>query len=865
MRVAHLSDLHLGHGAAGPGRRRGRDVLRAFGEAASRIGDEAPALVVVAGDVFDDPLAGAPALAAFVRGVRDLRGRAPGVVIGVVAGLRDTPVESGRQGPLEVVSALDGVEVAISAARRLRLEEHDASVTLAPHLAWAGSGAGELVAEPDPDAKWNVLVGYADLAANGRAAAVAVRPGQWDYVALGSRHAREQVAERVHYSGSLERIGADPWAEAVDEKGFLVADLRSGSVDFRPVPTRAVVSLAPVDAGSGGPVAVARRLAEAVAGVPGGVEDRLVRVPVRGLGPDDFAAFDHDALAPLRRRTAGLRVDALPAAQGKAAARRGGPAEPGDAVPAAGRGRAPKAGAGRSGAAKAVAPQARNATDAGAAPMAATDPPTLADLQALGFGGPPVDLGGARGLVALVGGGESPWNAVADWLCAALATPGNRGSGRGSLPVDRTAERLEAAWRGTPLKRLAAEALAGAGLGGPEYAAVWFGAGPAETWLSAGAALAREPGSADGEQIAEPAANESGGRRSGRPPAALARWFRRLVRETERDVARLEESQAGTDEMKARLARLREDAAEIQGDLEAATMNWVRARQDAETRLLLHRDRARELKEKLKEMERAGRDAAGGAEPAGGLADAMKARRDEWDSVVRDGQWWRRRRDQLEDKPPEIKAAETRKLETESEIDSLSEDIERRRVQARELKYAQRRLHDLQGAGARIAPPGTPGSGSADDPPSGAAERFRERVHAKAVTITGGRVAGAFPELFAGWAEGGLRNGSDAAALELAARIALAELAVEADAPLGSVLLPRTLGALRGEDVARALAALAALAQRVALVLVGAPRRVVAAAPESFDFLLWANDGLDGRPSPTARRLRPAPARLVQP
>lgn len=828
MKIAHLSDLHLGHGHGGPGRRRAQDVLRAFEEAASRIGDEAPALVVVAGDVFDEPGVGAPAIAAFARGVEVMRERVPGIEVAVVAGLRDTPVELGRPGPLDIVSGLGGVQVATTQVRRFRVDKHGASVTLAPHGAWGAVRKGERVAEPDPDAQWNVLVGYAELAALGRGvppAAPEFQASAWDYVALGSRHVREQVAERVHYSGSLERIGADPWREAAHEKGFLVADLESGEVEFFSLPARAVVSLASVQAGGGGPVAVARRLSEAVAGVPGGVEDKLIRVPVRGLGPDDFAAFGRDALEPLRRRTAGLRVDAL---SGGRTAGRSGSGRPATATT--------EAGGGASGAQE------------------------LVELQVRGLGGPAGDLRGAQGLVGFVGGAESSWEAVAGEVRAALAAAGGKPvRGRDAPAAGRSGGRgrRRAAWAAAELPPLVAAALAASGLRRDEYAAVWFGAGPVETWMAAGAALVRGPAAGAESGSSGAGASEAGLDWTGRAPGALARWFRRLVGETERDVARLEQSQAGTAEMKARLARLREDAAEIRGDLEAAMMSWVRGRQDAETRLLLHRDRARELKEKLKEME--------AAQPDGERARVLEARRDEWDSVVQDGQWWRRRRDQLEDKPAEMRAAETRKLEIDAEIDALSEEIERRGVQARELAYAQRRLQDLRAAGATLALRASPPMRAAggDRPPAGVPERLRERIHSEAVAITGGRVASAFPDLVGEWTRGGLSSGGDVAALELATRIVLADLAVEAGAPLGAVLLPTTLCALRREDVGRALAQLAQLARRLPLVLVGAPPRVAAAAPESFDYLLWAGDGPDGPATGRMVRPRPWPARLA--
>lgn len=313
MTLAHLSDLHLGYDGGAGGRGRADDVVRVFEAAVSRIAELGPELVVVAGDVFDHPHVPAPAIAAFCRTVRRLRERAPEVVVAVVAGARDTPPDPSLQGPVAVIGALEEVEAATRRVRRVRVPGCRATVTLVPHLAARRGRALKLA--PDPAARWNVLVLHGAVA-RGRPGATTGTPATvrlrgWDYVALGSGHTRAQVADRAHYSGSLERIGPDPWEEAAVDKGFLTARLDSGEVRFWPVEARAAVSLAPVDASDGGPATAARRLNEALAGVPGGIDGKLLRVPVRGLSPEELADVDRELLARVRRRVAELRVDAL--------------------------------------------------------------------------------------------------------------------------------------------------------------------------------------------------------------------------------------------------------------------------------------------------------------------------------------------------------------------------------------------------------------------------------------------------------------------------------------------------------------------------------------------------------------------------
>lgn len=358
MTVAHLSDLHLGYRGGAGGHGRAEDVVRVFEAAFARIAGLGTQLVVIAGDIFDHPHVTAPPIAAFSRAAARLRERVPEVTVAVAAGARDTPLDPAHEGPVAVIGALEGVEAATTAVRRVRFAGGEGTVTLVPHLVARRGQALEV--KPDPGARWNVLVVYGAVrrargreaagrgsaGARGRAAAGgqsagglagargrATAGGQpagagpaataggsatvslegWDYVALGSRHTRAKVAARTHYSGSLERIGPDPWEEAAVDKGFLTARLDTGEVRFQPVEARAAVSLAAVDAADGGTATAARRLSEALAGVPGGIDGKLLRVPVRGLSPEDLAALDRELLARVRGRVAELRVDALPA------------------------------------------------------------------------------------------------------------------------------------------------------------------------------------------------------------------------------------------------------------------------------------------------------------------------------------------------------------------------------------------------------------------------------------------------------------------------------------------------------------------------------------------------------------------------
>lgn len=449
-----------------------------------------------------------------------------------------------------------------------------------------------------------------------------------------------------------------------------------------------------------------------------------------------------------------------------------------------------------------------------------------------------LELSGARGLVACVADTDTVWGEYMAAIRAALAS------------------------RGRPDHALRRD----------EFAAVWLGTGPAETWLSAGVALLRGPASARGVAArggpAGAAAKES-------PAGAVsaAAWVQRLVRDATSDVHRLTRAQVGTAELEGRCKELREAAAVKRGDAEAAAMAWVRERQDAETRLQLYRDREKELRGRLRKIREGGEDAecVNCGRPLGEGAGAVtEARREEWEDVVQDGKWWRRRRDQLELKPDELKEIESRALSLDAEIEDLSEEIERRKVRALELATASERLEQLRGLEARLAEgsggaqaggakAGEAGHDDAGRSAEAARERVRAKVHARLVALTGGRFAGAFPELYAAWIAGSLGSGEDTAALEVAARITLAEIAIDAGMELGSILLPTGLERLNGEDLPRALADLVRLAKRIPLVLVKATARVVAGAPESFDLVYRLENTGKGR---RVRRQRPGLASI---
>lgn len=316
MIVAHLSDLHLGYRAHGrrdaPGDPRERDVARAFRAAFRELLRIRPSAVLISGDVFDRSDPPSEAVVVLARGLETLRSALPETPVLMVAGARDSPGRAGDSSMLAAFDTLPNVEVATGTARSVHVGHLDLHALLLPHRATLERPVPEIVA--DPGARWNVLLAYGRPSTDevGSGDDTTVDPSAWDYVGLGSSHGFRRLAPRVVNAGSLERVGPEPWSEAHRKKGFAVADLEGGGVELREVPGRPVVSLAPIRWDPRRPKRVNERIRELGREVPGGIDGKVVRLRLEGMGPGELQRLDPELLSEFRRRTVHLAVDVVP-------------------------------------------------------------------------------------------------------------------------------------------------------------------------------------------------------------------------------------------------------------------------------------------------------------------------------------------------------------------------------------------------------------------------------------------------------------------------------------------------------------------------------------------------------------------------
>jgi len=307
------------------------------------------------------------------------------------------------------------------------------------------------------------------------------------------------------------------------------------------------------------------------------------------------------------------------------------------------------------------------------------------------------------------------------------------------------------------------------------------------------------------------------------------------------------------------LRELRADAAEVSGDLEFANMQWLRERQDAETQLLAYRDRARELKVRLQTLEDGGEQSdcpTCARTLADRYAEVIATIREEWESVVQDGSWWKRRRDQLELKPDSLKELEGRHIRLQAAVRDCAEEIERLRA----------RLPELAGS----ADEGEGGSAPDENPRVRVLEALRTELADEARDLLIGRAGRYLNRLTAGQVLAltvdGDRfrfvrdevatepiGGAERAQLVLALRLALVDMCARHGLKLETLVFGGLLDELPIGVAVRAVVLLRGLLARSNRIIVECGPEVMKSAPEYFDWVL------DVERTGTGSRLRALP------
>jgi DNA repair exonuclease SbcCD nuclease subunit len=896
--LAHLSDLHLGHRAydrsEGGRNVRERDVAEAFQRAVQEVIKLKPDLIFLVGDIFDRPDPPPGALVELARGLETFRSAIPSTQIFMVAGARDTPRPISAPGALAALDPFPQVEAVTGTARSIFLRDRETHLYLVPHGAVVRRPYPEL--RTHPDARWNILLAYAGVA-SGPGPGLPLDTAPWDYVALGFLHQNQRVTPRAYYSGSLERVGPEPWREAAKEKGFLTFDLEKGVSKFHPIPGRAVVALAPIRIPHGESAQLAGRVREVLGEVPGGIEGKIVRLRIEGLSPQEVKQQDQGLFSPLWNKALHLAIE-VDDFQNM-----------GDENPL------PLVSRDRGFALRALKEQI--SSGGGEEVMAllrelvgdspSGDTPGLEEeilLRELHGSNLPflgdVSMEAKEGLLAWMGGDGRTLRSFQSTLLWGLGIEDELpGPARveGDEPEPTLAVRL-GVQEGSFWVRSGPEGShspLGRGVGVcPEWglppegvALAWCGMGgdtPEDLLKKGSELLAVARGVDELVLVKEKLTSLHPGFRKGRSLGELsARDYERLRLESEladlrSQLRALEDVPGRVLELERELRDLRGSQAEHIGDLEGSTMDWHRERQDAETHLHAYRDRGRELKERIQKLETLGPESS--CPTCGRLLDEYAEKvlgelREEWEGLVQDGQWWRRRWEQLENKPEGLKELEGTSVRLNAEFEDLTEQLERSRSSLREqdeLRVRAREVKErwdlLNAEEARGEPPGelaTPvdfRDFEALEPPEearvlyGLAQdltqelleecriRLLHRGGRRLNRLTGGRILGLEErgregevQLVEGGGTGGVEADQDRAAATVALRMALVELLSEDWSPLGSFIVGDPFDRMGEEDQLRGVNMLRRILSRVPQVILLTRGTVVERAPEFFDGL----------------------------
>jgi DNA repair exonuclease SbcCD nuclease subunit len=331
VKLAHIADPHLGvrqyHRQTPSGiNQREADVAHAFRSAVDGVLEARPDAVVVAGDLFHSVRPTNAAIVFAFRQFQRLREALPDAPIVLIAGNHDTPRSTETGSILRLFEEL-GVDVAVDEARRLVYPGLDLAVLAVPHQALVSGARPSL--RPEGNERHRVLLLHGEVEGVFPADRSSAEYGgallglqelaaaEWSYVALGHYHVRHEVAPRVWYAGALEYVSPNLWGELLDEeehgapgKGWLLADLERGTAEPHPVPlARAILDLEPIDAEGLAAGAVSALIAERAGAVPGGIEDKVVRLRVWNIPRHVGRELDHTAIRALKSAALHFHLD----------------------------------------------------------------------------------------------------------------------------------------------------------------------------------------------------------------------------------------------------------------------------------------------------------------------------------------------------------------------------------------------------------------------------------------------------------------------------------------------------------------------------------------------------------------------------
>jgi DNA repair exonuclease SbcCD nuclease subunit len=309
MRIIHFSDNHLGAGRD----RRQQDILDSFAEAVDRIIELKPDLVINAGDLFH-MVHPTNRVIAFASEQLLRLGRDAQIPTVIISGNHDAPKQKHIGAVLAIFKNFENIYPIYKSSYE-RIVIGDCAISAVPHCLTTDILKQELdKIEPDPDAKYNILVLHgvvggikefqmADLSEQEIASSYFHRG--FDYVALGHYHNYTEVEPMVYYSGSTERLSQ---SEAAHDKGMIEIELGGDrpAVTFHKITSRVMVDLPAISAKGRSVEDIVGEVVEKVREKK--PQDKIVRVKLTDIPEEVYRSLPFDRLAELKKEAFSLDI-----------------------------------------------------------------------------------------------------------------------------------------------------------------------------------------------------------------------------------------------------------------------------------------------------------------------------------------------------------------------------------------------------------------------------------------------------------------------------------------------------------------------------------------------------------------------------
>ncbi len=243
----------------------------------------------------------------------------------MVAGNHDTPRTTESSGILRLFKQL-GIEVVDGEAQVIEFPSLDLSI-----LAVAKNHHPLPELKPSGGRRWNVLLLHGEVEGEypefarpkdmeGREIPEEhLHRTEWDYIALGHYHVYKAPNRRdnVYYSGATDYTSSNVWGEKAEErelgikrKRIIERDLATGEHTAHDLPpSREFLDLDPISAKGLTTEELNEAIAEAVEGVRGGIDDKVVRLAVYDVPRHVARQLDHRLLRDYRKRALHFQLD----------------------------------------------------------------------------------------------------------------------------------------------------------------------------------------------------------------------------------------------------------------------------------------------------------------------------------------------------------------------------------------------------------------------------------------------------------------------------------------------------------------------------------------------------------------------------